>query len=79
MRALVDGWGLPPEPGTALDVTLTLDDAVVDVHGQVVWQADRGSQWLMAMQFVDVSEKAADQLRRRVFQALRDERARAAD
>jgi hypothetical protein len=79
MRAMVDGWGLPPEPGTALDVTITLDDAVVDVHGLVVWQADRGSQWLMAMQFLDVPEKAADHLRRRVFQALRDERARAAD
>jgi hypothetical protein len=78
-RALVDGWGLPPEPGTPLEVTLTLEDAVLDVHGEVVWHADRGAQWLMAMKFNDVPERAADLLRRRVFQALRDERARAAD
>jgi hypothetical protein len=78
-RALVDGWGLPPEAGTHLDVTLTLEDAVVDVKGEVVWHADRGAQWLMAMKFNDVPEKSADLLRRRVFQSLRDERARAAD
>jgi hypothetical protein len=79
MRALVDGWGLPPEPGTGLDVTLTLEDAALDLHGTVVWGPERGQQWLMAMQFVDVPEMAADQLRRRVFRALRDERARALD
>lgn len=78
MRALVDGWGLPPEPGTGLDVSLTLEDAVLDLQGEVVWHADRGPQWLMAMRFVDVPEQAGDLLRRRVFQALRDERARAA-
>jgi c-di-GMP-binding flagellar brake protein YcgR len=78
-RALVDGWGLPPESGTGLFVTVTLEDAVVDVAAEVVWHADRGKQWLMAMKFVDVPEKAADQLRRRVFQELRDERARAVD
>jgi c-di-GMP-binding flagellar brake protein YcgR len=76
MRALLDGWGLPPDPGTGLTVTLTLDDDVVDLHGEVVWHADRRSQWLMAMRFIDVPERAADRLRRRVFQALRDERAR---
>jgi hypothetical protein len=33
---------------------------------------------MLAMQFHDVPEKAADLLRRRVFRALRDERASAA-
>jgi c-di-GMP-binding flagellar brake protein YcgR len=79
MRALVDGWGLPPEPGTGLDVSLTLEDAVLDLKGEVVWHADRGPQWLMAMSFVDVPEQAGGLLRRRVFQELRDERARALD
>ncbi len=79
MRALVDGWGLPPDAGTGLDVTLTLEDAVLDLQAEVVWHADRGPQWLMAMKFVDVPEKSADQLRRRVFQALREERARESD
>jgi hypothetical protein len=78
MRALMDGWGLPPEPGTESQVSLTLDDALLHLHGSIVWSSIRGAQWLLAMQFHDVPEKAADLLRRRVFQALRDERAAAA-
>jgi hypothetical protein len=75
MRALMDGWGVPMDPGTPSQVSLTLDDALVHLHGEIVWTVIRGAQWLMAMKFVDVPEKAADTLRRRVFQALRDERA----
>jgi hypothetical protein len=78
MRALMDGWGLPPESGTPTQVSLDLDDALLHLHGEVVWTSIRGAQWLLAMKFVDVSEKAADRLRRRVFQALRDERAASA-
>jgi c-di-GMP-binding flagellar brake protein YcgR len=77
MRALVDGWGLPPESGTPMQVTITLDKDFVDLRGVLVWQADRGSQWLMAMRFDDVHEKDADLLRKRVFAALREERAAA--
>jgi len=75
MRALMDGWGVPMDPGTPTQVSLTLDDALVHLHGEIVWTSIRGAQWLMAMKFVDVPEKAADTLRKRVFQALRDERA----
>ena len=75
MRALMDGWGIPPEPTTRSQVTLDLDDALLHLHGEVVWTTIRGAQWLLAMKFTDVPEKAADRLRRRVFQALRDERA----
>jgi hypothetical protein len=78
MRALMDGWGLPPAPGTASQVSLTLDDALLHLRGGIVWTSIRGAQWLLAMQFHEVPEKAADLLRRRVFQALRDERAAAA-
>ena len=78
MRALMDGWGLPPEPGTPTQVSLDLGDALVHLHGEFVWTSIRGAQWLLAMKFDDVPEKAADALRRRVFQALRDERAAAA-
>jgi PilZ domain len=74
-RALLDGWGLPPTPGTQTQVSLTLDDALVHLRGTIVWTSIRGAQWLVAMQFLDVPEQAADLLRRRVFQALRDERA----
>jgi len=78
MRALMDGWGLPPAPGTASQVSLTLDDALLHLRGSIVWTSIRGAQWLLAMRFLEVPEKAADLLRRRVFQALRDERAAAA-
>ena len=78
MRALMDGWGLPPEPDTMTQLSLTIDDALLHLHGKIVWTSIRGAQWLLAAQFVDVPENAGDRLRRRVFQALRDERAAAA-
>jgi hypothetical protein len=78
MRALMDGWGLPPDSGTAVQISLDLDDALLHLPGEVVWTSIRGAQWLLAMRFVEVPEKAADLLRRRVFQALRDERAKTA-
>jgi hypothetical protein len=78
MRALMDGWGLPPEPDTLTQVSIALDDALLHLQGRIVWTSIRGAQWLLAMQFLDVPENAGDRLRRRVFQALRDERAAAA-
>jgi hypothetical protein len=75
MRALMDGWGVPMEAGTTTQLTLTLDDALIHLRGEIVWTVERGAQWLLAMKFLDVPEKAADLLRRRVFRALREERA----
>ena len=75
MRALMDGWGIPMESGTTTQLTIDVDDALIHLRGEVVWNNERGAQWLMAMKFLDVPEKAADLLRKRVFQALRDERA----
>ncbi len=78
VKALVDGWGLPPESGTPMRVTLTLEDGItLDVQGEVVWTADRGTkQWILAVRFTQVSERDGDTLRRRVFRALREERSR---
>jgi hypothetical protein len=78
IRALVDGWGLPPEPGTPTQLSLDVGDELLHLRGEFVWTSDRGAQWLLALKFIDVPEKASDALRRRVFQALRDERAAAA-
>ena len=76
MKALVDGWGLPPESGTPAVVTLQLEDGVVlDLNAEVVWHASRGQNWLLALRFLGVEERDADTLRRRVFRALREERA----
>jgi hypothetical protein len=75
IRTLMDGWGVPLEPGTSCQVSLDLDNVLVHLLGEVVWTQVRGAQWLMAIRFNDVPEQAADILRRRVFKALRDERA----
>ncbi|MDT0277993.1 PilZ domain-containing protein [Blastococcus goldschmidtiae] len=75
VRVLVDGWGLPPEPGTRLDIGLTLTDEVLHLGADVVRQQANGPRWLISLSFVDVDDRDADQLRRRVFQALREERA----
>ena len=40
---------------------------------------ERGARWLLSIRFRDVQEKDGDRIRRRVFQALREERARQDD
>ena len=78
LKTLLDGWGLPPESGTPVVLTLSLeDDVTLELAGEVAWGADRGTgQWVIAVQFTDVGERDGDVLRRRVFRALREERAR---
>lgn len=75
VRVLVDGWGLPPEAGTRLDLNLTLETEVLALRGVVVRQQANGPRWLISMSLQDVPERAGDALRKRVFQALREERA----
>jgi hypothetical protein len=75
MRALVDGWGVPPEAGTTMALTLDLGDRYLDLHGELIWLSQRGWQWLIAMRFDNVSERDGDALRAKVFAALRAERA----
>jgi c-di-GMP-binding flagellar brake protein YcgR len=76
MRATLDGFGIPPEPGSTLDLVIALEDGSVKVKAEVVRQQTRGARWLMSLRFVDLQEREGDRLRRRVFQALREERAR---
>jgi c-di-GMP-binding flagellar brake protein YcgR len=45
----------------------------------VIRQQSRGARWLMSLRFLNLEERDGDRLRRRVFQALREERARQAD
>jgi hypothetical protein len=79
MRAAADGVGLPPDPGSVLDLVVQMEDGPLTVKGEVVRFASRGSRWLLSIRFRDVQEKDGDRIRRRVFQALREERARQAD
>ena len=77
MRVLVDGWGLPPDPGTHTDLTLTLEERALHLRGEILRQTVTGPRWLLSLRFFDVPEVEEDALRRRVFKALRDERAKA--
>jgi hypothetical protein len=77
LRALVDGWGLPPDNGSRLDVSISLNERTVHLRSEVVRQTVQGPRWLLSLRFLDVPEADGDSLRRRVFQALREERAAA--
>jgi hypothetical protein len=74
---LVDGWGIPPEPGDPLTVSIELEDGALEVRGEAVRQQLRAVQWLVAIRFTNPAERIQDRLRQRVFQALREERAQA--
>ena len=79
MRVAVDGMGFEPEPGSRLDLVIKLEDAEVKVKAEVVRLQSRGARWVISLRFVDLEERHSDRFRRRVFQALREERARTKD
>ena len=71
--------GLPPEPGAAAEIALDLEDGEFVKQARIVRVLLRGARWFVSLEIVDPSEQERDRLRRRVFQALREERARLAD
>jgi c-di-GMP-binding flagellar brake protein YcgR len=79
LRAEFEGLGAPPEAGARLALAVHLEDGVVKTRAEVVRTQARGARWVMSIRFVDIQEKEQDRVRRRVFQALREERARKAD
>jgi hypothetical protein len=79
MRAAAEGFGIPPEQGSTLDLVAQLEDGPLRVKGEVVRLQTRGTRWLLSIRFRDLPEKEGDRVRRRVFQALREERARQTD
>ncbi len=76
IRAQFDGFGALPEPGASLDLSFTLEDGEIRTKAEVVRAQARGARWMMSIRFVGIQEKDQDRVRRRVFQALREERAR---
>jgi hypothetical protein len=76
VRAQFDGFGMLPEAGTSVDLTVGLEDGALSTKAEVVRAQARGARWLMSIRFVSIQEKEQDRVRRRVFQALREERAR---
>ncbi|WP_324275223.1 PilZ domain-containing protein [Blastococcus brunescens] len=79
LRAEFEGLGAPPEAGAKLDLTITLEDGVTKTKAEVVRTQARGARWVMSIRFLDIQERDQDRVRKRVFQALREERARKAD
>ena len=79
LRAEFAGLGAPPESGAKVDLRVALEDGPFVVKAEVVRTQARGAQWIISIRFLDLQEKEQDRARRRVFQALREERARAAD
>ena len=79
LRASFEGFGMLPEPGTSVDLVISLEDGPVRTKAQVVRVQGRGAAWLMSLRFVGIQERDQDRVRRRVFQALREERARKTD
>jgi hypothetical protein len=79
LRAEFDGYGAPPEAGTSMNLLVKLEDGPLKTKAEVVRTQARGAHWVMSIRFVNIQEKDQDRARRRVFQALREERARKAD
>jgi hypothetical protein len=76
IRGQFEGFGAFPEPGTTLALTVALEDGELRTRAEVVRARARGARWLMSIRFEGIQEKDQDRVRRRVFQALREERAR---
>lgn len=77
-RVMVEGYGVPPEPGQALGLTVQLGDEALWCRAEAVRLETRGNSWVMSLRFLGSEERDQDRLRRRVFQELREERARIA-
>ena len=79
LRAEFEGLGAPPEAGAKVDLTVQLEDGGIKTKAEVVRTQARGARWVMSIRFVNIQEKDQDRVRRRVFQALREDRASKAD
>ena len=78
IRARFEAFGPAPEAGTMLSLSIGFEDGPVMTQAEVIRLQARGTQWVLSIRFVDIGEKEQDRVRRRVFQALREERARLA-
>ena len=56
---------------------LQLEDDALVTPAEVVWYRVRGARWTLSLRFPALPEKEQDRLRRRVFRAMREDRARA--
>ncbi len=78
LRAEFQGFGAPPEAGATMSLAVELEDGGITTKAEVVRTQARGARWIMSIQFVDMQERDQDHVRRRIFQGLREERAKRA-
>jgi hypothetical protein len=79
IRVVVEGFGLRPDVGTTMALTVHFEDGPLTCRGEVTRVRTRGAHWVLSIRFVDAGERDQDRVRRRVFQVLREERARLAE
>jgi c-di-GMP-binding flagellar brake protein YcgR len=79
LRAEFEGMGAPPEAGAKLKLSVQLEDGGIKTAAEVVRTQARGAHWVISIRFVNMQERDQDHVRRRVFHALREERAKRAD
>ena len=79
VRALLEPYGDTPLPGTTVSMTVHLEEGPITARAEVVRQQTVDARWALSLRFADLPEKEQDRLRRRVFRAIREERARHSD
>ncbi|WP_448612438.1 flagellar brake protein [Geodermatophilus sp. URMC 60] len=79
VRATLEPHGVTPAPGSVVGVTVQLEDGPIAARAEVVRQQTIDARWALSLRFLDLPEREQDRLRRRVFQAMREERARQSD
>jgi hypothetical protein len=79
-RIALDPFGSPPQPGATFDLVVELGTGPLAIQAELVrWRQTRGGKWLLSLRFLHLREKEEDLVRRRVFLALREQRARESD
>ncbi|MCF6746278.1 PilZ domain-containing protein [Blastococcus sp. KM273128] len=79
MRVHFEGFGILPDVGTTMALTVRFEDGPLVCRGEIIRVQARAARWIMSIRFLDIEEREQDRVRRRVFQALREERARLAE
>ena len=79
VRAVVEPYGVTPIAGSTLSLTVQLEEGPITAPAEVVRQQTVDARWALSLRFTDLPEKEQDRLRRRVFRAIREERARHSD
>jgi len=79
VRAVMEAFGYLPSPGSIVPLTVHLEDGDLTAPAEVVRHRELATRWGLSLRFLGLTDKEQDRLRRRVFRAMREERARRSD